>query len=249
MSDLQTSQANSTIESEFDERLSQLEIVFHAPPFSPETVAAIKLIAPQFDFRADEHSRCLWEKDQNGSCWSEYEALAPIIGERAVPGKVLEIGPGVGRSVVFFKKKLGWDRSSFHLYEATGYSTKYMLLGPRFRDSFCGNIDLLMATLKYNGVCNASVFDARIWNLADLPGPYDLIYSFYSIGFHWSLEYFLNDISALMHQRTIAIFTVPDNFVSCPGLDTFFFRIVDYKTVWPKHGQLRLLVLSKDALP
>ena len=27
------------------------------------------------------------------------------------------------------------------------------------------------------------------------PDPYDLIYGFYSIGFHWSLEYYLDDLN------------------------------------------------------
>ena len=34
--------------------------------------------------------------------------------------------------------------------------------------------------------------------LAALPGPYDLIYGFYSIGFHWSLEYYLDDLAAVV---------------------------------------------------
>src|ERR1700687_5855272 len=63
----------------FDDRLSNLERVFHSPPFSPELVAAIKLIAPQFEFRADEHSRQAWEMDQNGSCRGENQESEEIL--------------------------------------------------------------------------------------------------------------------------------------------------------------------------
>ena len=41
--------------------------------------------------------------------------------------------------------------------------------------------------------------------LAALPGPYDLIYGFYSIGFHWSLEYYLDDLEPLMHEHTAGL--------------------------------------------
>lgn len=162
---------------------------------------------------------------------------------------MLEIGPGLGRSVVFFNKKLGWNSTAVHLYEGDGDAAKYTLLGPRFRNSFCGNIKVLTETLEYNAVRNVTVFDAQRWKLIDLPGPYDLVYSFYSIGFHWSLEYFLDDIAALMHQKTIAIFTVPENFAGFPDLEKFLHRTIDLKAVWPKHARFRLLMLSKGPLP
>ena len=38
--------------------------------------------------------------------------------------------------------------------------------------------------LDYNGVEQYEIFDAEQLPLAALPGPYDLIYGFYSIGFH-----------------------------------------------------------------
>jgi hypothetical protein len=232
-----------------DKQLSGIETVFRSLPFTPEMVNAIRLIAPHFEFAADEESRHVWEKDQNSSCWNEYEALAPVLGRLPIPPKVLEIGPGLGRSVVFFNQKLGWKSTAVHLYEGDGHSTKYTLLGPRFRYSFCGNIKVLTDTLEYNAVRNVTVFDARRWKLIDLPGPYDLVYSFYSIGFHWSLEYFLDDIAALMHQKTIAIFTVPESFAGFPDLEKFSHRVIGLKAVWPKHARFRLLMLSKEPLP
>src|SRR5262249_37853579 len=133
--------------------------------------------------------------------------------------------------------------------EGNGSSTKYALLGPRFEDSFSGHIKVLIDTLKYNDVHNAVVFDASAYKLTDLPGPYDLIYSFYGIGFHWSLEYFLDDIATLMHESTVAIFTIPESFAPFSNLARFSYQTLDWKPFWPKDLRLKLLLISKTDLP
>jgi hypothetical protein len=232
-----------------DERLASMEQVFHAPPLTRELVAAIRLISPHLDFGTGEKYRLAWEKDQNGSCWGEYEALASLLTTLPRPEKILEIGPGVGRSAVFFSKKLGWRSSDIHLYEGDGNTTRYTTLGPRCEDSFCGNIAMLRYVLEYNGIHNVTLFDAKEWKLRDLPGPYDLLYSFYSIGFHWSLEHFLDDLLPLMHEKSIAIFTVPNEFVGFPRLEELSHRIIDWKAVWPKESWHKMLILSKGGLP
>jgi hypothetical protein len=232
---------------QLDPRLAGMEPLFRAPPLTPELVSAFKLIAPHFDFRPRERDRKIWEADQNGSCWGEYLALAPILDVMPKPRKVLEIGPGLGRSLVFFSKKLGWQDAEIHTYEGEGSTTKYAILGPRFGDSFCGNIQMLRQVLDYNDVRNVTIFNAKEVALLELPGPYDFLYSFYCIGFHWSLEHFLDDLLPLMHSNSIAVFTVPNQFASFPRLEELFYRIINWKTAWPKDGELKLLVLSKAA--
>ncbi|HKK16860.1 MAG TPA: hypothetical protein VJ981_09130, partial [Gammaproteobacteria bacterium] len=203
---------------ELDKRLSEMETVFHAPPFTQELVQAIKLIAPHFNLAPDESSRKFWEADQNAACWGELEALGPMFKAIKKPHRVLEIGPGMGRSLVFFTRKLGWENCELHAYEGTGTATKYRLMGPRFEDSFCGNLELLQQVLEYNGLKNVRIIDAYKHRLADLPGPYDFLYSFYSIGFHWSLEHFLDDILGLMNEESVAVFTIPPQFNPFPAL-------------------------------
>ncbi|HYA96012.1 MAG TPA: hypothetical protein VEC95_07035, partial [Terriglobales bacterium] len=86
--------------------------------------------------------------------------------------------------------------------------------------------------------------------LATLPGPYDLLYSFYSIGFHWSLELFLDDLLPLMHRKTVAIFTVKKDFLGFPRLKDFQCRVVDWKTVQrKKSARLGMLIISKGIDP
>lgn len=81
-----------------------------------------------------------------------------------------------------------------------------------------------------------------------LPGPYDLLYSLYGIGFHWLLEHFLADLLPLFHDRSVAVFTVPREFRPFPGLEGVSHRVVDWKTAWPKEGWLKLLILTKPVL-
>src|SRR5271169_1891159 len=89
---------------ELDPRLAQMEKIFRAPPLDPGLIAAIKLISPQYELAPRERDRLFWEADQNGACWGEYEALEPFLSRIPNDAKILEIGPGMGRSLVFFPR-------------------------------------------------------------------------------------------------------------------------------------------------
>ena len=228
-----------------DDWLAGVEHLFHLPPLTSELVRAIRLISPHLNLKTDEKDRLVWENDQNGSCWCEFEALAPLLKALPKPTKVLEIGPGLGRSVVFFSRKLGWDSGNVHLYEGNGDTTKYTVMGPRFDDPFCGNIEMLRHVLNRNGVQDVTIVDSKQERLSDLHGPYDLVYSFYSVRFHWSIEFFLEDVLSLMNDGSIGIFTVPPGFTSFPRLDQLSYRIVDWKASPSGDWGLKFLVLNK----
>jgi hypothetical protein len=101
--------------------------------------------------------------------------------------------------------------------------------------------------LRYNGMHQYTLWNADTTPLTQLPGPYDLIYSFYAIGFHWSLEHFLEDILGLMHDGSIGIFTLSYNFKPFPRLEQLLHRIVRQGDVIDQHqGWLRLLLLGKS---
>ena len=126
----------------------------------PSSYRAVKAITPQFSLRADEPSRRVWELSQNGSSWAEYEALAPLLDSMPEPRRILEIGPGMGRSVVFLSRHLGWHSATFDLFEGNGEARKYPLNAPRSDDSFCGDIGQLCRVLDFNQVKNYRVIDA-----------------------------------------------------------------------------------------
>jgi hypothetical protein len=231
------------------------EQLFLAPPFTEEVVAAIRLISTRLPLKADETSRLLWQNESNAASAAEYEALQPLLEKIDKPRRVLEIGPGFGRSVVYFKKKGLFAESEISLYDANGSSTrykqKYYDQPPRWPDtsSFCGNLSLLETMLTYNQVQQFQVFDARRMPLSTLPGPFDLIYGFYSIGFHWSLEYYLDDLEPLLHAKSLFICTLNKNFHTFPRLGEFSTRVVKCREVKKNSTPLRLLILSKEPLP
>src|SRR4030095_16721375 len=94
----------------------------------------------------------------------------------------------------------------------------------------CGSLRAREHGLAHNEIANGRVIDARApgGRLAELPHLYDVIYSFYAIGFHWSLEHFLDDILARMHDESLAIFTVADGFEPFPALARFEDRLVQW---------------------
>ncbi len=101
-----------------DPRAAAAEQLFLAPPFTEEVVAAIRLISTRLPLKADEASRLLWQQESNAASEAEYEALLPLFEKVEKPKRVLEIGPGFGRSVVFFSKKGLLAGSEISLYDA-----------------------------------------------------------------------------------------------------------------------------------
>ena len=102
--------------------------------------------------------------------------------------------------------------------------------------------------LEYNDVANFRIFDAHELNhrLDALPGPYDLVYSFYAAGFHWSLADFWTEFEAISHKRTVGIFTIHRNFEEFPALRAWAVRIVPFERSLIKDRPHRLLIASRS---
>jgi hypothetical protein len=91
-----------------------------------------------------------------------------------------------------------------------------------------------------------TIHDAKATPFGSLPGPFDLIYSFYSIGFHWSVDHFLGDLLPLLGERGMAIFTVPPSFVAGKTLDGLHHEVLPlHPHVAKANRRDCLLLLSK----
>lgn len=233
---------------ELDRALADRELYFSAPELDPELLAAVKLITPQFHLRTNEDSRRLWELSQNGSSWGEFDALEPTLAALPKPSRVLEVGPGLGRSVVFLKKRLEWNDVHFDLFEGDGDTTRYTVMGPRTESSFCGNIGQLERVLHHNGVSNWQVHDAARTGgrLEGLPGPYGLVYSLYGVGFHWSIEHFWDELVELLGAGGLGIFTVHHGFEPSAAVREFGYRLVPFQRILAKDRPLRMLLVSRE---
>ncbi len=229
-------------------RFRHRERHFRSPPMTAEMVAAISRLSPQFHLEPGESSRSFWELTQNGSCWGEFDAAAPVLRGMPRPGKALDIGCGLGRSTAFFRSALGWENTEFHLYDGDGARIDYPRSGQRTDRSFCGDLTILRETLAHNNVSNIRVFDAHELNhrLDALPGPYDLVYSFYAAGFHWSLADFWREFEAISHPGTVGIFTIHRNFEEFPALRDWRFRVVPFERSLIKDRPHRLLIACRE---
>jgi hypothetical protein len=233
---------------ELSSALAGRTLYFRSPPLDAQLISAVRAITPQFSLRPDEASRRVWELSQNGSSWAEYEALAPLLDAMPEPARILEIGPGMGRSVVFLARHMGWSHAMFDLYESEGKARKYPLNAARADDSFCGDLGQLRRLLEFNEVGNFRLIDAAAsgFRLDGLPGPYELVYSFYGVGFHWSLADFWDEILGLLAATGVAIFTVHHSFREFPALENTPHRYVPFRRILAKDRPLNLLVVSPD---
>ncbi len=229
-------------------RFRDRERPFSAPPMTPDMVAAISRLSPQFHLDTGESSRHFWELTQNGSCWGEFDAAEPLLRAIPTPGRVLDIGCGLGRSTAFFQRKLGWHGAEFHLYDGDGPRIDYPRTGARNDRSFCGDLTALRTVLDHNEVSKYRVFDAHDLDhrLDALPGPYDLVWSFYAVGFHWSLADFWSEFEALAHERTIGIFTIHRNFEEFTALRQWPRRVVPFERSLIKDRPHRILFACRD---
>jgi hypothetical protein len=195
-------------------------IVVRVPPLDAELVTAINLVAPHYSWmRADEASRRYWQDDQNCSCWREDAALGPLLATMPRPRRILELGPGLGRSAVFYSQRYFPD-AQFDLLDSTGGAIRYECLGPRYDDSFCGDLRSLRRCLDYNGVTRSRILDAKATG-GHIPvpsAPYDFIYSYYAVGYHWTLDHWLDEILAVCHPDTLCAFGVHPEFNPSPRL-------------------------------
>ncbi len=234
-------------EADIHPRFRDRERYFRSPPMTPELVAAISRLSPQFHLAPGESSRDFWELTQNGSCWGEFDATASLLRGIPKPARVLDIGCGLGRSTAFFRRALDWNGTEFHLYDGDGPRIDYPRSGVRNDRSFCGDLTTLRAVLDYNQVPNCRIFDAHQQGrrLDGLPGPYDLVWSFYAAGFHWSLADFWGEFEAISHPGTVGIFTIHRNFREFAALRNWTFRIVPFERSLIKDRPHRLLIAAR----
>lgn len=228
--------------------VSEPAIIYRAEPWDAATVAAALRIAPQCEYLSlDPASRQQWEREQNNVCWQENAVLAQVLSSLPPQANVLEIGPGLGRSAVFLSKTL-LPKATFHLFDATQNTTDYDLLGHR-RYSFCGDLDVLQRTLEANGVTHCQIWDAAKTDghLPEAMGVFDFIYSFYSVGYHWDLEHWMDELWRHSKPGTVFCFTVPNHYRLAPGLAAYHPRIYESGSPLDPLETTFLLVFTRTA--
>jgi hypothetical protein len=221
--------------------------LFLSPPLDSELLAAIKRIAPHLGLNCDEWSRELWELDQNASSLVEFEVMSQFISASRLP-RILELGAGLGRSLIYLAKSMDWHAHQFHVYDASGAGIPYSIGAERNASTFCSDLVQLRRILDYNGLAQVTVHDANtcdLSDLADLGAPYDVIYSFFSVGYHWHISDFLDDLRALMTESSVGLFGIPSSMNGTLALPGFEYELLPIKYISDVPLPMSLLVLRK----
>jgi len=123
------------------------------------------------------------------------------------PKNVLDIGSGIGRASMFFFKRYGWNNTIFNLLD--GHTGNIQFSGIRKRKGeFYNSFEVTDIFCKSNGLSNIQIYDAAsdAWK-SDLKDV-DFAYSFFSIGYHWPLDFYLKDIYPTLSENALLIFGI-----------------------------------------
>jgi SAM-dependent methyltransferase len=161
------------------------------------------------------------------------------------PRTVLDLGCGVGRASVYFFKKYKWYKTEFYL--ADGNTCTRRFKGKRKNKGEYYNLE--SATIDF---CRANGLTGfRFYNLEDSDlyhniKKFDLVYSFLSIGFHWPLSMYLDDLYNTCRPGAYCIFGIRNDEWINPQIDEIDkskFSIADLK-LCPRESRQSVLVLE-----
>lgn len=126
-------------------------------------------------------------------CVDEYEHLKDVISSLH-PKKIVDLGCGMGRSSVFFYHMFSLKDTKFFMgdfdkntWRPQGENKGALGYHDNNNPIPFNSLDLTNRYCDYNNLKNREVMDLdsdRIKELKDI----DLLYSFYSVGYHWSID-------------------------------------------------------------
>ena len=105
------------------------------------------------------------------------------------PLRILELGCGIGRMSVYFFLYYGLQDAHFFLLD--GNSGDQQVNGVRGNNNgeFYNSWKATAHFCEANGLMNRTILRTQ-----EIPPDLDLTYSFFSIGFHWSIELYLKEV-------------------------------------------------------
>lgn len=137
----------------------------------------------------------------------EVRWLADLLLERfeTPPHAALDLGCGVGRASVYFKKRFHWDDCHFHMYDSDGRNPTYGSFEHADDRSFYNDLQLTRKYLEANDVKQFTMWDAKVSHT--LP-PVELAYSFLAFGYHFSIDQIMPKLEACVEPGGFVIFGI-----------------------------------------
>lgn len=133
---------------------------------------------------------------------AEYLAIENYIDK---PEKILELGCGLGRVSIFLNSQLN-NSPKFFLADFSEVSNK-VKYGWNPKDSKYNNLELTEQFCTENGLNNFEILDLSKNNLDKLSNI-DMVISMLSVGFHYPIEEYINQLIKISSKNVTMIFGV-----------------------------------------
>ena len=136
---------------------------------------------------------------------SEYQVLKDYLNP--YPKQILELGCGLGRMSIFLNKKHP-SNSKYFLADAS-------IITPTTKNGRYGwdpgtwynDLELTKEFCENNGLVNFEVIDLAVPSLTSLR-DIDFVFSVMSVGFHYPIEQYLDELKLIMKPDSLLIFGV-----------------------------------------
>lgn len=141
----------------------------------------------------------------NLNCYEESEIL-DLICEKIKdkePRNVLELGSGIGRGTLYIYKKIGWENTHFYLLDSNGEKIKGGISNSK-KNFFYNSTKAAKLFCKDNGLKKFTVIDIEKEEMPDV--KFDIVFSVISIGFHWSVDKYLDKLVDKLHKDSLLLF-------------------------------------------
>lgn len=133
---------------------------------------------------------------------AEYLAIENYIDK---PEKILELGCGLGRVSIFLNSQLN-NSPKFFLADFSEVSNK-VKYGWNPKDSKYNNLELTEQFCTENGLNNFEILDLSK-NKLDKLSNIDMVISMLSVGFHYPIEEYINQLIKISSKNVTMIFGV-----------------------------------------
>lgn len=125
--------------------------------------------------------------------------------DRIRPAHALEIGAGIGRVSVFLRNYYNWDDTTFYLLDGDSGNKQVAGINTS-KDDFYNSLKNTKLFCNANNLSNLVLLNAA--EKINVEAKFDLVYSFLSIGFHWPLSFYLDDIFDHLAEGCVLVFGV-----------------------------------------
>lgn len=139
------------------------------------------------------------------------------------PKNVLELGCGLGRMSVYINSQLQDDSIHYILADSTQYLEEPNH-GWEPKGGFYNDLSLTKRFADDNGMTNFETFNLITTNITTLKNI-DLVMSFFSVGFHYSIESYLNDLLDITTDDCVMIFGIRRGIYTEEDFEYYFDNI------------------------